>query len=33
MENERLNLGKSIVRGRMPEKSREILISEEFAQR
>jgi putative ABC transport system permease protein len=33
MEGERLNLGKSIVRGRMPEKSREILISEEFAKR
>jgi putative ABC transport system permease protein len=33
MEGERLNLGKSIVRGRMPEKSREILISEEFTKR
>jgi putative ABC transport system permease protein len=33
MEVERLNLGKSLVRGRMPEKPREILISEEFAKR
>lgn len=33
MEGERLNLDKSIVRGRKPEKSREILISEEFAKR
>jgi putative ABC transport system permease protein len=33
MEGERLNLGKSIVRGRKPEKPREILISEEFAKR
>jgi putative ABC transport system permease protein len=32
-EGERLNLGKSIVRGRVPEKSGEILISEELAKR
>jgi putative ABC transport system permease protein len=33
MEGERLNLGKSIVRGRTPEKPLEVLISEEFAKR
>ena len=33
MEGERLNLRKSLVRGRMPEKPRETLISEEFAKR
>ncbi len=32
-EGERLNLAKSIVRGRVPEKPREILIGEEFAKR
>ena len=32
-ESERLNLRESIVKGRLPEKPREILISEEFAER
>jgi putative ABC transport system permease protein len=32
-ERERFNLSKSIVRGRTPEKSREVLISEELAKR